>query len=109
MYSTRKHIDYKPRLRIIIPTDRVMTTDEYEPIARKIASFIGMEIMDSSTFEPSRLMYWPSCSKDSTFIFKFADKAFASCDGLLGLYKNWHDINEWPRIEKEPDLIRKEL
>ena len=77
VYSTRKHCEAKPRLRIVIPTDRLMTTEEYEPVARKIASFIGIEIMDNSTFEPSRLMYWPSCSKDSEFVFASEDKPFA--------------------------------
>lgn len=109
VYSTRKHSEAKPRLRIIIPTDRIMATDEYEPIARKIASFIGIEIMDSSTFEPSRLMYWPSCSKDSNFVFKYADKPFASADGILKLYKNWKDTSEWPKITNEPEIIKKEI
>lgn len=109
VYSTRKHCEVKPRLRIVIPTDRLMTTDEYEPIARKIASFIGMEIMDTSTFEASRLMYWPSCSKDSNYIFKYADKPFASVDGLLYLYKNWKDISEWPKIMNEPEVIKREI
>ena len=109
IYSTRKHAEYKPRLRIIIPTDRVISTEEYEPIARKIASFIGMEIMDRSTFEPSRLMYWPSCSKDSEFVFKYADKPFASCDGLLALYKNWKDTNEWPKVPNEAEIIKTEI
>lgn len=109
IYSTRKHCSARPRLRIIIPADRDLTADEYEPIARKIASFIGMEIMDSSTFEASRLMYWPSCSKDSEFIFKYKDKPFASADGILGLYKNWKDTNEWPKIVNEPDIIKKEV
>lgn len=86
-----------------------MSTEEYEPIARKIASFIGMEIMDRSTFEPSRLMYWPSCSKDSEFVFKDADKAFASCEGLLGLYKNWKDTNEWPKVPNETEIIKTEI
>jgi len=109
VYSTRKHAESKPRLRIIVPTDRTMTTEEYEPIARKIASFIGMEIMDRSTFEPSRLMYWPSCSKNSEFVFKYADKPFASCDGLLRLYKNWRDTNEWPKVPNETEIIKKEI
>lgn len=109
IYSTRKHSDAKPRLRIIIPTDRTMKTDEYEPIARKIASFIGMEIMDPSTFEPSRLMYWPSCSKDSNFVFRCADKPFASVDGILSMYKNWKDTSEWPKIANEPEIIKKEI
>ena len=109
IYSTRKHCEAKPRLRIIIPTDRVLTTEEYEPTARKIASFIGMEIMDSSTFEPSRLMYWPSCSKDSNFVFRYADKPFASCDGILCMYNNWKDSSEWPKIANEPEIIKKEI
>ena len=109
IYSTRKHCEAKPRLRIIIPTDRVLTTEEYEPIARKIASFIGIEIMDPSTFEPSRLMYWPSCSKDSNFVFRYADKPFASSDGILQMYKNWKNSNEWPKIVNEPEIIKREI
>ena len=109
VYSTRKHCSDKPRLRIIIPTDRTLKTDEYEPIARKIASFIGMEILDSSTFEASRLMYWPSCSKDSEFVFRYEDKPFANADGILGMYKDWKDINDWPKIPNEAEVIKKEI
>lgn len=109
VYSTRKHCSYKPRLRIIIPLSRPVTAEEYEPIARKIASFIDLSIMDQSTFEASRLMYWPSCSKDSEFIFEFEDKPFAFADGILNLYKNWKDINEWPKIAKEPEIIKREI
>ena len=110
VYSTRKHCSDKPRLRIIIPTDRTLKTEEYEPIARKIAeSFRSMEILDSSTFEASRLMYWPSCSKDSDFVFRYEDKPFASADGILGMYKDWKDINEWPKIPNEAEVIKKEI
>ena len=109
VYSTRKHCSYKPRLRIIIPLSRPVTAEEYEPIARKIASFIDLSIMDQSTFEASRLMYWPSCSKDSEFIFEFEDKSFAFADGILNLYKNWKDINEWPKIAKESEIIKREI
>lgn len=87
-----------------------MVTDEYEPVARKIASFISMEIMDPSTFEPSRLMYWPSCSKDSEFFYKSdVNKPFASVDGILKLYQNWKNPNEWPKIINEPELIKREI
>lgn len=109
VYSTRKHSSAKPRLRIIIPTDKLMTPEQYEPIARKIASFIGMSLMDPSTFEASRLMYWPSCSSDSEYVFKYEDKPFASVDGMLKLYKNWKNINEWPRIAKEPEIVKQKI
>ena len=44
VYSTRKHAGYAPRLRIIIPLDKTSTADQYEPVARKLASMIGMEL-----------------------------------------------------------------
>lgn len=109
VYSTRKHTAYKPRLRILIPLDEPVASDKYEPIARKIASLIDMQIMDKSTFEASRLMYWPSCSSDSEYIFVYEDKPFASSQGILGMYKNWQDCNEWPKFVNENEIIKKEV
>ncbi len=57
VYSTRKHAEYAPRLRVIVPVDRTATADEYEPAARKLASLMGIEFCDPTTFEASRLMY----------------------------------------------------
>lgn len=96
IYSTRKHCNNAPRLRIIIPLDRACTPDEYVPIARKIASIIGMQFMDITTFESSRLMYWPSASIDSETVYTYGDKQFVSADGILKMYKNWQDVSEWP-------------
>jgi len=61
VYSTRKHEEAKPRLRVLVPTDRTASADEYEPLARKLAGIIGIELCDPTTFETHRLMYWPSC------------------------------------------------
>lgn len=60
VYSTHKHTKAKPRYRLIMPLDREVTPDEYEAIARKIAEKIGIDYFDDSTFQPTRLMYWPS-------------------------------------------------
>ena len=38
-------------------------------MARRIAADIGIELFDDTTYEPSRLMYWPSTSSDGEFIF----------------------------------------
>lgn len=103
IYSTRKHCEAAPRLRVLIPTDRTMTADEYEPIARKLASFIGIELCDPSTFEASRLMYWPSCSSDSIYVYYFRDKPFLSADGMLAMYNDWHNVEEWPQVPGTQD------
>ncbi len=98
IYSTRKHCDTSPRLRIVMPLDRTVGADEYEAIARKIASMIGIQMADPTTFEPSRLMYWPSCCADSSYVYQYQDAPFVSADTILSSYTNWHDWNEWPQV-----------
>ena len=55
VYSTRKHQPAAPRLRILLPLDRTVTAEEYEPIARKMAELIGLEFADPTTFDCARL------------------------------------------------------
>ena len=98
VYSTRKHEEAKPRLRVLIPLSRTATADEYEPIARKLASIIGIEMCDPSTFEACRLMYWPSCCADSQYIYTYGDKPFLDTDGILSMYADWRNIAEWPQV-----------
>lgn len=98
IYSTRKHSEAAPRLRILVPINRTCSADEYEPGARKLAEFIGMEMCDPTTFEASRLMYWPSCSADSNYVYTYSDKPFIDIDGLLRLYDNWHDVSSWQGV-----------
>ena len=96
IYSTRKHMPSAPRLRVLLPLDRTVTADEYEPIARRMAEYIGMEYADPTTFEAVRLMYWPSCCADGEYIFYTGDKPLLSADGLLATYGDWRDTGSWP-------------
>lgn len=109
IYSTRKHIETRPRLRIIIPTDRTMSTDEYEPVARLMAKRIGIGMADPTTFEASRLMYWPSCSLDSSYVFTYKDNPFLKVKDALESYENWHDVTSWPMAPSESVKEKREL
>lgn len=100
VYSTRKHVAAAPRLRVLLPLDRTCTADEYEPCIRRMAAMIGMSLADPTTFEASRLMYWPSCCVDSEYIYFAADKPMLSVDGLLATYTNWRDMTSWPVHER---------
>ena len=114
VYSTRSHQPAKPRLRIVLPFDRAATADEYEPLARKIASIIDptMAIFDPTTFEASRLMYWGSCCTDADYIFQSEDKPLLSVDGTLAQYQDWHDCSSWPQVpgvaENYTRLVKKQ-
>lgn len=100
IYSTRKHSEANPRLRVLLPLSRTVTADEYEPIARKLAQLIDptMAVFDPSTFEASRLMYWPSCCADSQYIYTCDDRPMVDADGVLAMYTDWRNISEWPEV-----------
>ena len=68
LYSTHSHTPEKPRYRLVMPLSREVTPDEYVPIARRIADDIGIDLFDDSTYEPCRLMYWPSAPADVDYV-----------------------------------------
>ena len=96
-YSTHKHCPDKPRYRILVPLDRIVSADEYEAISRKLAADLELlEQIDQTTHQPSRLMYWPSCSRDAEYFFSYKDAPFASADDILAEYPDWRDVSQWP-------------
>lgn len=106
VYSTHKHSQKTPRFRLIIPLDRDVTPDEYEAIARKLAEKVGMDWFDPTTFQPTRLMYWPSNSSDVEPFFKFYDAPFMVANEILQEYPDWTDVSYWPMCKGEIDKRR---
>ena len=105
IYSTHKHTPEKPRLRLIIPLSRHVTPDEYTAIARRIAADIGIEQFDDTTYQPHRLMYWPSTSSDGEFVFKQRDGTNIDADATLSRYKDWHDTSEYPVSSRQKKIV----
>ena len=96
LYSTHSHTPDSPRYRLIIPLSREVTPDEYIPIARRLADNIDIDIFDSSTYEPSRLMYWPSCPRDGEYVYLTGAGEPADVEEILGSYGDWRNVIEWP-------------
>lgn len=103
LYSTHKHTPERPRYRLVIPFRRHVTPEEYEPLCRKIADTLGINLFDDTTFELPRLFYWPSTSKDGEYVFRFQDGPGLDPDEILGEYTNWRDASEWPTSAREKE------
>ena len=56
--------DLEVRLRLVMPLTRPITPDEYPAVARRVAADFGIDFFDDTTYEPHRLMYWPSTPRD---------------------------------------------
>lgn len=107
IYSTHKHTDKKPRLRLIIPLDREVTPEEYEAIARKIAEKVGIDYFDDSTYQATRLMYWPSHPTDVVPFFWHQDAPVLKADNVLNEYPDWTDTSYWPESSRMSGIRQK--
>lgn len=105
-YTTHKHQPDKPRFRIVIPLSRLVTPDEYEAVARKVAQIIGIDAFDDTTYDVNRLMYWPSTSTDAEFLSGYHDAEWLSPDSILDKYDNWTNRAEWPYSSRTEAVIK---
>lgn len=109
IYSTHKHTPESPRLRLIIPLKRVVSSDEYGAVARKVASDLGIEQFDDTTYEASRLMYWPSTSSDGEYVFRSQEGNLLDPDAVLSSYQSWKDTSTWPVSSRQKEIISRRI
>ena len=106
VYSTHKHTPEKPRLRLVVPLSRNVTPDEYQAIGRRVADTLGIDKFDDTSYQPQRVMYWPSTSRDGQFVFEYLDAPMMNPDEILGTYHNWKDVSSWPMSSRVAQVVK---
>ncbi|KGN98419.1 hypothetical protein HQ36_02050 [Porphyromonas gingivicanis] len=109
LYSTHKHSEQTPRYRLVFPLSRPVTSAEYEPLCRKIAYELGIDLFDATTYELPRLFYWPSTSKGAGYVFEYQDGPACDVDAVLSQYVDYRDVSAWPLSSREGDAIAHEM
>ena len=104
LHSTHKHSADNPRLRLAFPLSRPAKAEEYQPLARKIASWLNMDYFDETAFRVTQLMYWPSRSSDGLEISEHNKGTFIDPDAVLAEYVDWTDFGTWPTTLREGKL-----
>lgn len=107
VYSTHKHTPEKPRLRLVIPLARNVTPDEYQAVGRRIADTLGIDQFDDTSYQPQRMMYWPSASRDGEYIFRYHDGPLLDPDAVLATYHDWRDVSAWPTSSRVAEVVKK--
>lgn len=106
MYSTHKHTPEDPRLRILFPLNRPATPEEYECVARIVAGWLGIDDFDDTTYQPERLMYYPSAAKDGEYLFDQAEGPVINIEDTLAELADWTDPTTWPMSEKAASKLK---
>lgn len=107
LHATHSHSEENPKYRLIMPIDREVSPDEYVAISRRIAGDLGIEYFDNTGFQPYRLMFWASVSKDVDYYFEFQDGEFVKADDILDSYMDWTDSSLYPMSGQHQDDVKK--
>ena len=106
VYSTHKHTPEKPRLRLVVPLSRDVSPDEYQAIGRRVADTLGIDKFDDTSYQPQRVMYWPSTSRDGQFLFDYLDAPMLNPDEVLATYHTWRDVSSWPMSSRVTQIVK---
>ena len=109
-HSTRKDRPGSRRVRIVGPYSRPCTPEEHEAVSRLLAAKVGMDMFDDTTYQPHRLMYWPSVSCDQSYYIEQHDGNLLDVDAVLASYgpkDAWRDTSLWPESSRVLDGRRK--
>lgn len=101
IYTTHKHSAASPRYRLVMPLARPVAPEMYEPLARKVAERVGIDMFDTTTYDTNRLFYWGSRSADAPWEFELQDAPPLDPDTLLAEYADPADPAQWPRAASE--------
>lgn len=101
VYSTHSHTPEAPRYRVVAPLSRPCNDIEYQAVAHRMAEGLGVDIVDMTSCEPSRLMYWAAAPKDADTFYYQQDGEPVDVDAMLATYKDYTNTAEWagtPRV-----------
>lgn len=109
LHSTHSHTPESPRYRILIPLEDNATPDKYQAASVFLAQSIGMQYFDDTTYQPERLMYWPSCPSDGEYVFHYQDGPFLNVEDILSEHPGWRDLSLSPISERIDARIQKDI
>lgn len=102
-YTTYSHRPEALRFRVVMPLSRPAGFDEFQAVARRVATDIGIEGVARESFVPAQMMYSPARPKGAAYLTKVNDGEWLDVDAVLAEYQDWTDIASWPRrVDGDP-------
>lgn len=102
IHTSRRHTPEKPRFRMVIPASPPIPNDLYPAAARIVAKTIDPEMkhVDPVSFRPGQMMFMPTASKDSEYVYVDHPGAVCDWESELAVYEqivgDWRDVTKLP-------------
>ena len=104
MYTTFSHTPEAPRFRVVMPLSRPAGYDEFQAVARKVATDVGVELIARESFVPTQMMYAPARRLGAQFVSYVNTEEYLNVDAVLAEYEDWTSYASWPR-RKDGDPV----
>ena len=104
LYTTHGHTPEAPRVRLLVPLTRDVSTDEYQAIARFYAAEWGIDQFDECSYRPHQLMYWPTTPANGEYVFRCVEGEWLDPDAFLAEHPNWRDCSLLPTSSRESEV-----
>ncbi len=104
IYTTFSHRADAPRFRVVMPLSRPAGYDEFQAVARKVATDVGIDLFAGESFVPAQLMFAPTRPLGGLFTGRINDGEILNVDSVLDEYADWTDRSSWPR-RKDGDSV----
>lgn len=101
LYTTHSSTEDSPRVRIIFPMTRDVSSEEFVAVSRYVAQALGIDYFDECSYQPNQLMYWPSTPQNGVFVYKETDKEWLDPDDILSAHPEWTDPTQLPTSSRE--------
>lgn len=101
LYTTHSSTEDSPRVRIIFPMTRDVSSEEFVAVSRYVAQALGIDFFDECSYQPNQLMYWPSTPQNGVFVYKEADKGWLDPEAILSAHPEWTDPTQLPTSSRE--------
>lgn len=101
LYTTHSSTPEAPRVRLIFPLTRDITSEEFVAVSRYVAQELGIDYFDECSYLPNQLMYWPSTPQNGVFVYKDVEKEWLDPDQILSAHPEWADPTRLPTSSRE--------
>ena len=108
-HTTHSHTPQSTSARVYMPIKSPVPADVYPFLARYMANICGIDHLDSASFCPAQLMYWPSAGIDAEYLHWMNTGAWIDAQRILDENPNWTDVSTWPVRTNEHTQIRQSI
>ncbi len=107
MHTSRRHTPENPRFRLFICLSEELSNEFYNAVSRIMAQYFDPDMtnVDKVSFRPAQMMYKPTASIDSEYVFYENAGELVDWNELLDTYElttaDWRDVTKLPKVPNE--------